>query len=191
MARLLDAMRDEIHAAADRGDTANTKATADEAAKLAERLLAWAAAHTGRLGAGETLTVTVWRAWAVQQAGRAKEALEIYEQAAKAPPEALPANSALRVEIRLGQAECLLALDGAAEGLTICNEVLGQVPEHSPNWWRAYVGTLSSHSKLKHDREQIVQSIRQQRKLHPDLGGPAIARELKRIEEENTAPAKK
>lgn len=186
MARLLDAMRDEIHAAADRGDADKVKTTADEAAKLAERLLDWAKAHPGRLGASETLTVAVWRAWAMQQAGRAKEALAAYEQAAKAPPEALPANSALRVEIRLGQAECLLALDGAADALTIFNEILGQVPEQSPNWWRAYVGTLSSHSKLKHDAEQIVQSIRQQRKLHPELGGAAYARELKRIEEENT-----
>jgi hypothetical protein len=65
------------------------------------------------------------------------------------------------------------------------------VPEQSPNWWRAYVGTLGCHSKLKHDREQIVQSIRQQRKLHPELGGAANARELKRIEEENAGAGKK
>lgn len=191
MARLLDAMRDEISAAQDRGHSDAAKATAEEAASLAARLLEWAKAHPGRLSPAEMLTVSIWQARATLEAGHAREALTVYDRAGKAPPDLLPADSAPAVEIRLGRAECLLALEKPAEALPVFNELLSAVPEQSPNWWRAYVGTLECHTRLKQAPEQIVQSIRQQRRLFPDLGGPRWARELQRIEEANSTPSSK
>lgn len=188
MARLLDAMRDEIHAAADRGDAQAMKATAGEAAKLADRLLTWAGKHDDRLSPAERLTVSVWRAWALLESGQAAEALAAYDDAARAGPEVLPANSALFVEIRLGRAECLLAMGQPAEALPIFDETLKRVPEQSPYWWRAYVRALECHTRMAGGPEkaqEIVQSIRQQRRLFPELGGPRWARELQRIEGEN------
>jgi len=189
MARLLDAMRDEIQRAADRGDTQAMQSTADEAAKLAERLLAWARSHPERMSPAETLTVMVWRAWALLEAGQASEALRLYDQAAQRLAELKNVPDApvggLQTEVRLGKAECLLAANKPAEALPAFNEMLSQVPEHSPNWWRAYVGTLECHTRLKSDPDQIRRSIQQQRRLFPDLGGPRWKRELERMEKVN------
>lgn len=182
LARLLDAMREEIIAAEERGDTAAGRATAAEATRLAERLLEWAGKHPGKLNLADTLTTRIWRAWALLEAGRAADALPLYEEAHKAVAEALPAESPLHVEIQLGRAECLLGLKKPQEALPAFMEVWTRAAQQSQPWWRAYVGTLRAHLQLNSDPVQVRQSIRQQRNLYPDLGGPRWKRALEAIE---------
>lgn len=184
MARLLEAMRDEILAAADRGEEQAVRTIGDEAARLAGRLLEWAESRAGRMKPAETVTVAVWRAWSLLQAGQAQEALDAYEKLERTPPDLLPGDSALQVEIRLGKAECLLRLNKATEALPILMPIWQTSAENSPYWWRAYAGTMDCHAKLGSDPHQIVQSIRQQKHLHPELGGPRWKRALERIEAE-------
>lgn len=130
----------------------------------------------------ETLTIRVWRAWSALQAGQVDDALQLYEQCARDGEGIMPADAGLRAEIRLGQAECLLALGETERALPIFTELWRNCPEHSPYWWRALVGSLESHRRLKHDPQEIIQSIRQQRFLAPDLGGPRWKRALEAIE---------
>ncbi|MEP0841890.1 MAG: tetratricopeptide repeat protein, partial [Phycisphaerae bacterium] len=189
MARLLEAMREEMESAGERGDAAQRRSIAQEAALLAERLERWADGHPGRLGAVETRTVAVWRAWATLEAGRPDEALELYDRAARLGPQTRPEDRPLDAEIRLGKAECLLEVGKPSEALPLLAAALQQAPEDSPLWWRAFTGTLRAHSALDHDRAQIVQAVRQQRRLHPAMGGPRWKRELEQLERENAPPA--
>jgi len=185
MANLLDAMRDEIHAAADRGDEGSVADIASEAAQLAQMLLVWSDQHAGRLGEVDQLTLHVWRAWSLLHAGQASEAIELYKSCEGQGADVLPAESALRFEMKLGRAECLLALDRCDEAVALFTEVWQQSSEHTRHWWRAYVGSLNAHTRLKHDPKQILQSIQQQRHLVPDLGGPRWRRALEEIEKSN------
>ncbi len=71
--------------------------------------------------------------------------------------------------------------------MPILSEVWQRVPERSPTWWRAFVGSLEAHTRLGEDPERILQSIRQQELLSPELGGPRWQRQLKIIETANNA----
>jgi len=62
-----------------------------------------------------------------------------------------PAEASRHGEITLGEADCFLALDRAADALPLFTEAWQQSPEHSPNWWRAYVGSLTCHHRLGSD----------------------------------------
>ncbi len=186
MARLLQAMRDEVNAAADRGDDAAVKSIAKEAAELAGTLLDWSQKHPGRMTPAEETTIRLWRAWTILDGGSAAEALKLFDIL---PPPASsssrPADTALNYEVRVGRAECLLALGKHDEALPIFTEIWQATPEHSPLWWQAFVGSLRCHSRLASDPQQIVQSIRQQRQLAPALGGPRWKRTLELLEAEN------
>ncbi len=187
MARLLEAMRNEIDNAAARGDTEAAQRIAREAAQLAGTLLDWSEQRPDRVGATDRLAIRVWQAGSLRDAGRTDEALGIYEECSGADPGILPATSALRTEIRLGRAECLLELDRARDALLIFTDVWQGSPEQSPDWWRAFVGCLKCHTRLAGDPTEILQSIRQQRHLDPDLGGPRWRRELEVLEKVNMA----
>jgi len=187
MANLLEAMRDEINAAADRGDELSVTSIAKEAARLADTLLAWSRQRAERVGQADRLTLRVWRAWSLLHASKPGEAIDLYETCAQAGADMLSPDAALRFEITLGRAECRLALDEPARAVELFTEVWQRSSEHSRPWWRAFVGSLEAHTRLGHDPNQILQSIRQQRHLAPDLGGPRWRRALEAIERTNLA----
>ena len=185
MAALLEAMRSEINAAADRDQPAMVKHLAIEAAALTEKLIRWSEQHADSVESSDMLTMRAWYAWSLLHADRHVEALKIYDECLKTDPERLPAPSALRTEIRLGRAQCLLQLDRPEEALPIFTEIWHTSFEHSPNWWQAFVGSLEAHTHLGSSPERIIQSIRQQELLAPNLGGPRYKHRLKQIETAN------
>jgi len=187
MAKLLETMRNEIDTAANRGDNQAVKNIATEAFQLAQMLIQWSRQRAEQVPATELLTMQVWHAWSLLMAGRPVEAIEIYKLCQQTGKNILPANSALLMEISLGQAECLLALDQADEALPIFTKIWQSTPERSAHWWRALVGSLESHTRLNKDPKQILNTIKQQRYLSPDLGGPRWTRALKTIEKTNQA----
>jgi tetratricopeptide (TPR) repeat protein len=189
MANLLQAMRHEVDAAYDRGEAQAARDVAAEAAELARILLEWAAAQPSRLSALEQATVRTWQAWSVLESGDAEAALRTFDVLAALGIDVIPAGTALRIEIQLGRAECLLVLSKPAEALPLFSDAWQRAPERSQLWWRALVGSLTCHERLGSNREEIRQSIRQQRRLSPELGGPRWKRALEAIETGSAPPA--
>jgi hypothetical protein len=185
MAALLEATRSEINAAADKDQTAIVKHLAVEAAALAEKLIRWSEEHADSVEPNDLLTMRSWYAWALLHADRVSESLKVYDECLKADPRLLPKESSLRTEIRLGQAQCLLQLDRPDDALPIFIEIWHTSFEHSPHWWWAFTGSLDAHTRRGSDPKPIIQSIRQQELLAPDLGGPRYKRLLKQIETAN------
>jgi len=161
------------------------KHLAIEAAALTEKLIRWSEQHADSVESSDMLTMRAWYAWSLLHADRHAEALKIYDECLTTDPERLPAPSALRTEIRLGRAQCLLQLDRPDEALPIFTEIWHTSFEHSPDWWQAFVGSLEAHTRLGSSPERIIQSIRQQELLAPDLGGPRYKHRLKQIETAN------
>ena len=182
MIQLLETMRTEIDAAADRGQETHKRETAAEAVRVAEMLLTWMEDYPTPTLARDRLTVRVWRAQALLQAGRADEALIAYEECAQNEAELLETLPSLAAEVRLGRAECLAALQRWEEALPHFAAVRGQTPEESPFWWRAFVGQLECHRHLGSEAVPIVQAIRQRRYLSPSLGAPRWKRRLDVLE---------
>ena len=193
MANLLEAMRTETQAAADRGDTAAVESVAAEAVELAGMLLAWSDDRPGGVSPRERLTIRIWQADGLRDAGRIEDALDRFTACQDDGAEILTRHAGLRFEVQLGRADCLLALDRPADALLLYAEVGQRTAEHAPAWWHAFVGNLRCHARLGHNATGIARAIRQQRHLAPDLGGPRWHRALEAIEQGHphptTAPA--
>ncbi|UCD28725.1 MAG: tetratricopeptide repeat protein, partial [Planctomycetota bacterium] len=185
MARLLEAMRNEIDAAADRGNKQEQTDIAAEAHQLAKMLIDWSEQRPQQVSPTDLLTIRTWQAWSLLNAGKPADAFSLYQTCQKIGDHLLPANSTSNMEIRLGKAECLLALGKVNDALPIFMNVWQNSPEHSTPWWRSFVGCLESHNRLKKNPNQILQSIHQQKHLSPDLGGPRWKRALENIEKTN------
>ncbi|GAG03204.1 unnamed protein product, partial [marine sediment metagenome] len=160
MAKLLETMHNEINAAADRDDSHTVNSIATEAHQLAKTLLDWSGQHPEQVSATDLLTIRVWWAWSLLNAGQPADALKVYGACQPTSQDLLPANAALHIEISLGKAKSLLTLEQADKALPIFMAIWQKLPEHSPNWWRALVGSLESHTRLNNDPNHILQSIR-------------------------------
>lgn len=184
MAGLLQTMHDEILASRQRHDDATAAAIAAEAIQVGESLLAWAAERPERLSPMDRLVIRFWHASALCQSGRSDEALTPFHRMEQEARAIVPADSALLTAIRLGKADAMLESGQAARALAIYRAVWQSSPEHSDPWWHAFVGSLRCHARLQADPAEILQSIRQQRYLAPDLGGGRWERELTRLEQD-------
>ena len=182
MANLLEAMRDEINNAADRGDDSSGSRIAAQAVQLGSKLLEWSQHRPDHVEPQDVLTLRVWWAWSLLKTGRANDALQAYQECEQRVQKWPEVNAAIRLEIQLGLAESLLAIGRATDALPLFAAAWQQSPERSPAWWRALVGNLQCHNRLGSDPNQILQTIRQQRYLAPELGSGQWKRALEVIE---------
>ena len=182
MARLLASMRREVRAALERDQTDAAVGLAGEAALLAGRLWDWADAHPEGMSAAERSALLEARGWALRLARRPVEALQAYDACVAALATMPAGEPGWLTFVQLGRAECLLDLDRPAEALPLFLEAWRRLPERGDDWWRALTGSLASHLALGTEPDAIVQTVRQQRGLSPDLGGPWWKRLLDRIE---------
>ncbi|NLX20422.1 MAG: hypothetical protein GXY55_01965 [Phycisphaerae bacterium] len=185
IARLLEALREEVDEAADRGDTDTVRQLSEEAVALARMLLQWSKDQPGRVTSHDLLTIHTWLGWALLTAGQAHDSLAVFEECLKRAPDVLGPQTALPVEIQLGRAEALAATNRYAEALPIYTTIRQTTAEGSAAWWRALVGTLDCHTRLEHNPQELVQAIRQRRHLSPDLGNPRCRRQLEDLERIN------
>ena len=58
-------------------------------------------------------------------------------------------------------------------------------PEGSDIWWTALLRSLQVNTRLKADPQRILNEIRKQRFLRPDLGGPVRREQFARLEQIN------
>lgn len=183
MAGLLQSMHEEILSLLEEGDHSGASTVAAEAVEVADSLLNWASQSSRRLEPADRLLIRTWRAAALLDANRPDEAIAAFEALGREARDSLPAASPMLTEINLGGADALLAGGRADEALATYAAVWQRAPEHSAIWWRAFVGSLKSHERLKTEPGYILQSIRQQRVLAPDLGGKRWQRELSNLEQ--------
>lgn len=189
MARLLEAMRDEIGEAADRGDDRAVKELAEEAVRLADRLLEWFSARSDQAVEDDAILIRVWRAWSLVDAGQPQAALVAFRDLAALPKDRFPENAAARLDVRLGEATCLLAAGKPEEAVGRFNEIWQQTQEYSSKWWQAFAGNLQCLLKLDAAPASILQPIAQQRFQQPALGGPRWRRVIEAVEKEAKASA--
>lgn len=182
MAQLLERMRAVIREAMGAGADDKVHTTAGEAAALADDLLTWRDEHPEAMSDGDTETVRVWRAWTLLQAEEVEQALAAFEASRPQVADDTPEVAALDLEVRLGRAECLVHMGRIEEALAEFTALWQRLPEHTEYWWRAYAGSLNAHLLSAGDPKAILQSIRQQRHLAPDLGGAIWTRRLENIE---------
>lgn len=184
MAGLLQTMHDEIIASRQRHDDAAAAAIAAEAVQVGQSLLAWAAGRPERLSQTDRLVIRFWHASALCQSGRSGEALAPFQRIEQEARAIVPADSPLLTAIQLGIADATLATGQTDEAMAIYRAIWQSAPEHSEPWWHAFVGSLRCHARLRADPAEVLQSIRQQRYLAPDLGGGRWKRELTRLEQD-------
>lgn len=182
MVGLLQSMHDEVEALLERGADSAAAEIAAEAVQVGRSLLAWADDRPGRLRAADGLTIRLWLAVAMLHAGNAPEALAAFERLEQDARASLPADAAILIQLRLGKADSMRAAARFAEALALYAALLRALPEHSSLWWQALVGSLQCHAQLDDDPKSVIQAIRQQRFLAPDLGGPRWNRALTALE---------
>jgi tetratricopeptide (TPR) repeat protein len=194
MAGLLQSMQDEIRGDLDRGDDAAAALNAKQAVQLGRQLLDWEAEQPGRLTPADRTVIRQWHAAALLQAGRPGDALELFDKLGRERAATIPAGSAAPdaravPEIELGRADALAALGRTAEALAAYSRIWASLPEGSENWWRALAGSLECHGRLDSDPGEVLQSIRQQEFVSPDLGGGRWKHRLERLKASLTRSA--
>lgn len=187
MAGLLQSMQEEILALLERGDDAGAATVAAEAVQVGESLLAWADAAPGRLESADRGIIRTWYAAALLQAGRPDEALRVSEATSQSIRAGSPSEASATTQADLVRADALLAMRNHADAVALYAEIWQSAPERSDAWWHAFVGSLECHAALGTEPGVVLQSIRQQRALAPDLGGARWARKLTALEAALTA----
>jgi tetratricopeptide (TPR) repeat protein len=189
MAGLLQSMHDEVSNLLELGDLSSAAMVAAEAVQVGQSLLTWGDAKPERLRSSDRLVIRLWHASALLRAGESATALHAFEEIERQAQASLPENSATRILLQLGKADALLAVGRHTDALAAYASIWQACPEHSPEWWHAFVGNLRCHSRLDAVPDQVLASIKQQRFLSPDLGGKRWQRELLQIEQELSARA--
>lgn len=86
------------------------------------------------------------------------------------------------VEVTLGLADSQFGLKNCAEALPRFNRVAVSLPADDARRWRALLGDLECRIALGHPADGVLRVIRQQRSLHPNLGGRPYAEQFEAIE---------
>jgi tetratricopeptide (TPR) repeat protein len=152
---------------------------------IAGEIVRWTRHESSKATPEQQREAAVQQAEAHLIAGRFAEARQLFDPLipkSDARPESL---DSLALRSLLGHAESLLREGDAARALPEFNLIATNLPPDHPFRWQALVGDLASRTALGHPPEGILRVIAQQRRLFPQMGGPAIAAQLDHIEREN------
>lgn len=186
---LFDSMISEARQAAEASDpepTAESASRAEAAVLLAEQLRDLHARDPSEPNAPRPPPGDIQLAEALVLArryDRARDLLQPHFDPAAAP-NAPPGEETARARFTL--AEAWFGLRDFESALTHYNLLATRLPAQHPLRWRALVRDLQCRTALGQNPADIRKVIAQQRYLHPDLGGPARARELEHIERQNS-----
>ena len=164
------------------GDDRAAQQKAEVAHLLAGEIAAWDAQHNAQASAPEHRSVEVQLAEAHLRAGLAAEARQRFE-ALRAGGASAREESDVRVAF--GYAEALFQLREFDAALPRFNALAVELPPEDPLRWRALLRDLQCRTALGAPPAGIIQVIRQQEHLYPDLGGPVLAGEFERLQREN------
>jgi len=173
---------DKLRAAGNEGPA---QRKAEVALLLVEQLNAWAETNEGTAARVDRRELRVQLAEANLQAARYERARVLFDECAS-PQDGvvLPANEA-DLRVTFGQAEALFRLGQFAEALPKFNRLAtGLAPVH-PIRWKSLLRDLECRTLLGEAAAGIIKVIEQQKYLHPDLGGAALAAEFERVRRDN------
>jgi tetratricopeptide (TPR) repeat protein len=173
---------DKLRAAGNEGPA---QQKAEVALLLAEQLNAWAETNDATTASVDRRELRVQLAEANLQAGRYERARVLFDECAS--PQDGVALSANETDLRVafGQAESLFRLGQFAEALPKFNRLAtGLTPTH-PIRWKSLLRDLECRSALGEPAAGIIKVIEQQKYLHPELGGTALAAEFERVRRDN------
>ncbi len=176
---LYAAMTADVEKLRAEGNEAAAQRKSEVALLMAEQLDVWARSNEGA-GGVDRREVRVQSAEANLRAGRYEQARALFDEcAALQAPQTPPTETDLR--IAFGQAEARFQLGQFADALTKFNRLATSLaPTHFIRW-KSLLRDLECRSKLGEPAAGIIKVIEQQRFLHPDLGGRALAAEFERL----------
>ncbi|GEM_PF-1619886 len=164
---------------------------AEGALVLAEQVLTWYGAHAGAGDAAQERALRVQLAEAHLAAGNFERARDLFavlreERAAGSAGAATQgADAAPETRVAYGYAEALYQLRAYELALPLFNRLATALPPEEPLRWQALLRDLQCRTALNEPGEDVVKVINQQEFLHPDLGGPRFAAELRKLRREN------
>ncbi len=183
----LQALYAALAAEAERLDSAGEEAAAlskaEAALMLCEQIDALARAHDKPLSPDRRRALAVQLGEANLRARRYPRARELFRSVSDDEHAALESGAGRRA--LFGLAEASYRQQRYAEALPSFNRLAVRLPAEDPLRWRALLRDLQCRTSLRESPGDILQVIRQQRFLHPTLGGDEIAAALARLEREN------
>jgi len=182
VAALLADMQRAIRQQQRAGRAAEARAYAAMAIQLAERLDEWAAQRAAVISPQQRYAIRLRLAEALLQAGQLQRALKLFD--------ALVAEDAARwddkqprdADALRGQADCLFGLGRWVEAREAYLRIWRRSQVRSELWWRCLLRSLQCSAKLGEDPEKILKSIRQHRRLWPDMGGPHLSKQFEQLQ---------
>jgi hypothetical protein len=168
---LLLRMREQIDDDRDAGRESAARDQAAQAAALTAKIETWAQKY-------DTNATPSWRrqrAMLLLDAGQYAAAAALADRAAPDHP----VWTFVRAEVAYHN-------DDFPTALPLYRKVWDTTPENQPLWWRAFLRNLQCHVQLGTDHAELRAAIAQQRHRYPDMGGPAMQRELNAVEKEIT-----
>lgn len=184
--RLFEALMEEARTAADADHSEVAVTKAEVAVLLAEQLRTLDRSQASAAAMPEARLLDLQLAEALlltRSYARARDLVHghVDPAAASAAP-----KTALEARVRFAYAEALFGLLDHAGALPEFNVLATRLPPGNPLRWRALLRDLQCRTALEQAPADILKVIVQQRHLFPDLGGPNLAREFDRLEQENS-----
>lgn len=187
---LFDAIWAEVARSRASGRDAEATAKAKSALLFAEQLYRWAQSHTDTMTPPQLNALRLQLAEARLEAGDPAEALPLLNQAEEFDRQQSPDGKAHDPRVLMAMAETLARLKRYGEALPIFNRTYTESAVDAPHRFKALLGDLRCRTELGEDPAGIIEVIRQQRFLSPDMGGEALKRQFAELQERNEARRK-
>ena len=144
--------------------------------RIAERIVEWADQHPRAAAGIDRRVLQVQLAEAALRAGRHELAKDLFE----ADLESRGAASDRAIDFRAdyGYAESLYRMKRLDDALPRFNKIVQTLAPSNELRWKALLRDLQCRAALGEPGRGIVKVIEQQKYLHPELGGPDLARQF-------------
>lgn len=187
---LFDATWAEVERYRQRGASEQAALKARSALLFAEQLYAWAASAAQNAPPKDLHALRLQLAEAHVEAGNAEQALKLLDETAAFDAKRQPDGQVHDPRILLAQARALALQRRWSEALPVFNRVFREAPVGAQYRFTALLGDLACRTELGEPAEQIVNIIRQQRFLEPDLGGEHLKAQFAALQARNEARMK-
>lgn len=176
---LFTSVADELRYASFDAADQNTSQKAALALLLAEQIDTWAENAPTPIAPAMRRAVRIQLAEAHLWAGHYEQAKERFDVLGA------QVNDNQDQRVLLGRAEALFRLRQYEDALPLFNTLAGGLPPSNPIRWRSLLRDLQCRDALQHDPNGIIRVIEQQSFLFPELGGPALASQFKKMLRDN------
>ncbi|HUU83053.1 MAG TPA: tetratricopeptide repeat protein [Phycisphaerae bacterium] len=178
---LFDAAAAEIERLRQAGRPEQARRKAEAALLVAQQIDAWAQTPAARLSERNRYALRLQLAEAHLAAGRHQDARRLFEQCIQRRADIADEAGAEDARAIFGLAQACFELQRYDDALPLYNRIFRQAQPTTALWWRALLGDLKCRAELGEDPQDLIRVIRQQRFLHPDLGGPQLQAEFEAL----------